>query len=665
MKLPLSWLKDYVEIKESPQKLADDLLLAGTKVDSISTDGNDPIFDFEITPNRADCLSVIGIAREISAIYNRTLTTPAAFSEIPKPQAEGREVAFHVAEGSLCPAYSLGVIDSIKVAPSPDWLACRLEKSGIRSINNIVDITNYVMLETGQPMHAFDLGKINGEMNLRSARTAEKIITLDGIERTIPAEAIIIEDEEKIIDLAGLMGGESSEIDQNTTSVVLQVPIYNPLAIRRTSLALGLRTEASNRFEKKLDPNGHRFAFERAAFLLTRFAQGNLASEIKSIGQSLREHQIELSQSSVSRTLGIKMTESEIKEILSRLEFATSASGKTLKVTVPSFRTDVREPIDIIEEISRIYGYNKFPRTLPCGQVPTEKIPCEDFETEIKQTFASLGLKEIYSSPLTSGEVIESLGRRSENCLKVGNRLIVDYEYLRPTLLVGLLAAAGLNQENFDRFSLFELGKIFEKKQAADHLPLQPNKIAALFFNSGFSHGRGVLEEILQKLNIENAKFAPIEGFGPFGQPAANIFLGENHLGTIGNIQPATLAKFGILSSCFGFELDLKTLQTWAGQNRYQPTPKFPTVKENISLFLPEGLTFTDVSEAIKISAGKNYYSLEPREDQTIDRQRSILIAIEYYDPRHTLKKVEIEAIRQRILKGLEKIGAKPRTANP
>jgi len=663
MKLPLSWLKDYVEVKESPQKLADSLLLTGTKVDSIETIDEDSVFEFEVTPNRADCLSAIGIAREIAAIYKRQLIIPAAFSETPKPQSQGKEVVFQVADRKLCPAYSIGVIDSVKVGPSPDWLAHRLEKSGIRSINNIVDITNYVMLETGQPMHAFDFTKITGRMNLRAAGAGEKIITLDGIERSMPQGAVVIEDAEKLIDLAGLMGGESSEIDQNTTTVVLHVPIYDPLAIRRTSQVLGLRTEASNRFEKQLDPSGHRYGFERAAFLLSTIAQGSLASEIKSVGYGRLEREIKLPASSIGETLGIQLSEGQIKEILASLEFATSLQGRQLKVIVPSFRTDVRKPIDIIEEIGRIYGYNKFPRTLPAGEIPSKDLPSEDFEREIRGFFGLLGLQEIYSSSLTSGEIIESAGYASEDCLRVANRLVVDYEFLRPTLMVGLLAAAKTNQENFNQFSLFELGKVFEKKEAADKLPSQPNKIAALFFNSNFAKSRGALEAVFRKLNIAGAKFTLSEESTLFTQPAANIYLGDVFLGKIGKIKPETSAKFDINLPAFGFELDCETLRSHSAPTYYQPIPKFPTVKENISLFLPEEVAFADVAGAVEKAAGKNYYSLQLLEDTQIERRRSILIGVEYYDPSHTLNKEKTGFIRGKILKELRAIGAQPRIA--
>ncbi|OGY22258.1 MAG: phenylalanine--tRNA ligase subunit beta [Candidatus Woykebacteria bacterium GWB1_45_5] len=662
MKLPLSWLCEFIEIKEEPEKLAEDLLYSGTKVEAIEKIGGDTIFDFEITPNRADCLSVIGIAREIAAIYRRVLRLPPAFTEIPKLSMSKGRFVLEVIDEKLCPYYSLGIIDSVKVAPSPGWLANRLEKSGIRSINNIVDITNYVMLETGQPMHAFDYNKVKEKMVLRASKEGEIITTLDNIERKLPAGAIIIEDSERIIDLAGLMGGKVSEVDQNTKTVILHAPLYDPLTIRRTSQALGLRTEASNRFEKQLDPSGHRFAFERAAELFRTITQGQLVSRIKSVGYPPVERKFEAPISLFKKVLGISLTPKEICEYLSRLEFAFALGNEAISVTIPSFRTDINSPIDLTEEVGRLFGYNKFPKTLPTGQPPTVSLQIADFDQEIKQVFVSLGLKEIYSNTLTSASVLENIEIKSEVCLKVANRLIIDHEYLRPTLLVGLLLAAKSNMASHHSFSLFEVGKVFEKHETKNGLPNQPKKVAALLVNSNFSFAKGVVEAVLRKLNIyKESSFSKAEKVASFGEGVANVFVKGNFVGVVGDISTNVLARFDTPAPTFAFELDLETLKSLATETSYQPAPKFPTARENISLFLPNKTNFAAVLEAVKEGAGKNYYQAELLEDTIIGTRRSILIGIEYYDSAHTLKKEEVDTIRKKVLAALEKIGAEPR----
>lgn len=657
MKLPLSWIKEYVEIKESPEKLSEDLQFSGTKVESVEKRGDEVIFDFEITPNRPDCLGVIGIAREVTAIYKRVLTLPPVFSttQIPK---ESPNVELTLANIRLCPSYSLGIVGSVDVDQSPKWMKERLEDSGIRSLNNIVDITNYVMLETGQPMHAFDSNKIKGGMNLRSSKKGERLVTLDGIERKLPEGSIIIEDREKLIDLAGLMGGEPSEIDKSTENIILHVPVYNPLLIRRTSQALGLRTEASGRFEKLLDPAAHRFAFERAVELIRILAGGKLVSSIKSVGYPTKERFVNFETSLVPKILGIDLSEEHIKETLGRLEFTTHTSSnwsnRFIKVGVPSFRTDIHQGIDLTEEVGRMYGYNNFPKTLPKGRLPQQFHSNTTFENKLKQTLTSLGLSEIYGNPLTSGQNLGNIGIRTENCLRVQNRLAIDYEYLRPSLLVSLFAAVAQNQEINHTFSLFELGTVFEKKRDKKGLPYQPKKLGAIFAGYNFPHVRGILETVFQKNKLSNVKFVRMENTPPFGNPTIDISIGNKQIGIIGNIASDYLTNTNIDISLLAFELNVEALSANSKQISFVPTLKLPTVKENISLFVPDNVSFEKINKAVKRGAGTNLYSIDILEDTLIKQKRALLLGVEYFDPKKTLDKKEITIIRSRVLTQLE-----------
>ncbi|MDP2720392.1 MAG: phenylalanine--tRNA ligase subunit beta [bacterium] len=660
MKLPISWLEDFVKINNPAERLAEDLQLSGTKVESIENISGDTVFDFEITPNRADCLSVIGVAREIAAIYKEKLTVPDVFTDTSIGK-DGKKVELTVTENKLCPFYSLGVIDNIRVGSSPSWLVSRLEKSGVRSINNIVDVTNYVMIETGQPMHAFDYDKIKGKMRLRSSLEGEKIVTLDGIGRDLPAGAIIIEDEEKIIDLAGLMGSESSEVSTGTETVVLHVPLYDPLSIRRTSASLGLRSEASNRFEKKLDPIGHRYAFERSVHLIQTIVSGRLTSSIKSVNYPVRERSLLVPESLIRNVLGLKISGPVIIDILKRLGFAvnqqTSTKEKILKVIIPTFRTDIEDPIDITEEVGRIYGYNNFPRVLPVGSPPIETSQQINFEKQVKEALSSVGLKEIYSSSLTSGQVLDNFGLSTQETLKISNRLVIDFEYLRPTLLIGLVEAAALNVANFDRFSLFETGKVFSKEKKAADLYYQPNKIGAVFVGRDFAEAKGILETALKKLSISDLRFEKTESKGPLGVNSANVFSGSKLLGFFGDVEGTILNKIGITAPVFAFELDQDSLESMSTQPFYHPIHKFPTLKENISLFLPDSLPFARVYEAVKSAAGKNFYSLELLEDTRLGNKRAVLLGVEYFAQRRTLDKADIAKIRKQVLDELVKIG--------
>jgi len=659
MKLPVSWLREYVEIKEPPEKLAEDLLFSGTKVEKIEKTKEDVIFNFEITPNRADCLSVIGIAREIAAIYSRILKIPASFSHTQTNSKE-KLINLEVKESYLCPYYSLGVIDNVKIGPSPNWLSDRLEKSGIRSLNNIIDITNYVMLETGQPMHAFDYDKVTGKLILRASREGERVRTLDNTERILPKGSIIIEDSEKLIDLAGLMGGKNSEVDINTKTLILHVPVYNPVAIRHTSQATNLRTEASNRFEKLLDPALHRYAFERATELFSTLASGKLVSPIESIGYPPKEKTIKFPISLINKILGIRITKDKTINLLERLGFSTCIDKDQIIVGIPSFRTDITNPTDLTEEIGRLYGYNKFPKTLPSGKLPTKNYSEESYQQKLKNILEGLGLKEIYTNTLVSSKQIEDLGFKTTDCLKVSNPLVKDFEYLRPSLFIGLLSSTRLNQDNFNKFILFEIGRTFEKKMQEDGLPRQPFKIGVLALNYSFGYLKGILETILNKLNIKGVSFDKED------KNKIDIYVKNNQIGHFNFFNGDILSKFNIKRPSCGFELDFEKLILNISSTNYKPIPNFPTVKENISLFLPPDASYITIKQAIQKGASKHYFSAELLEDTVISGKRSILIGVEYYDPKHTLNKEDIEIIRNSIIKQLEGIGAKIRTAvNP
>jgi len=659
MKLPLSWLKEYVDIKEPTNELVASLQSSGTKVESVININDDTIFDLEITPNRPDCLSVIGVAREIAAIYGRKIKLPDVFSTVIN-ETRNRPVDINVDSNKLCPNYSVGLVESVSVGRSPNWMVERLEKSDVRSINNIVDITNYVMLETGQPMHAFDADKIKGRMVMRLSKKEEHITTLDGIERVLPKNTIIIEDEEKIIDLAGLMGGRNSEVDNKTKNVLLHAPLYDPLLIRTASQNLGLRTEASNRFEKKLDPVAHRFAFERALQLIGILAQGKLASPIKSIGYPTKEQYVIFKSSLVRDVLGIDINSESISQILTKLGFSISMKNEdgatVFKVGVPSFRTDINHPIDITEEIGRIYGYNNFPKTLPTGSPPEIDLSHENFEKKIKLILSNLGLKEIYSNSLTSASVLDNLGLEVENTLKVANRLVIDYEYLRPSLLVGLIIAASLNKEYFDRFSLYETGRVFKKNEGGDTLPDQPKYLSAIFYNTDFLQVKGALETLFNSLHIKGVGFDKNTKQKIFGENSATVKINEVTLGTIGDLKKEALAKFDIKAPVFAFEIDLDNLLNRISHPIYKPPPKFPTVKEDVSLFITKGTTFSQIENAIKQAVGNKLYNLELIEDIYLKNKRSLLIGLEYFHPNRTLTKEDTTSLRSKIYESLNSL---------
>lgn len=666
MKLPLSWLKEYVRFTQTPEKLAEKMLFSGTKVEEIISKKDETIFDLEITPNRPDTLSILGLAREVAVLTNSELLEPS-IKELPSYKKR-LPLTFKAQSKKLCPNYSLVIIDQIKVAPSPSWITERLENAGIRAINNIVDITNYAMVELGQPMHAFDYDKISGaKMLLRLSKKGEKITTLDGEERVIPENSIIIEDSEKIIDLAGLMGGQSSEIDEQTSTVVLHVPIYDPTTIRKTSVTLGLRTEASSRFEKLLDLSVHPKALRRAVELILMTAGGEIGSQtITEENQPYLASKIDLSIEETQRFLGAEIGSGEIVEILSSLGFQVRLKPgedmQILEVTPPSWRRDVTSNVDLYEEIGRIYGYNEFPKTLPKGEVPPqEESTTINLEFKIKEILQGLGFNECYLFTLTSQKMLLSSLINPEETLKLANANSEDFEYLRPHLTPGLLTAAELNLREFENVSLFELGRVFQK-ELKDSLPIQPKRVT-LISSKDFYQLKGVLEVLLKELGItlyslKEDSYEILEtGL------SAKILSKNNTLGKIGLLNKKVLQNFGIKKPLTLLDLDFEVLVKLAtNERKYEPLPKFPYVQEDFSFTIPGQLPVEEIIKAVAIDP-----KIEKAEvfdiytNSALGKKKSIGLGVRYRSKTGTLDKSEIESLRGKIIQALEKLGAQLR----
>jgi len=660
MLVPFSWLKEYVAIDEEAEEVAEKLLLSGTKVEKILKEGDETVFELEITPNRPDCLGVIGVPREVAALYEKPLKIQEPFANT-KEGSKQKRLRFTVKDRQLCPYYSIGVIDAVKIQESPEWLKKRLTLVGVRPINNVVDITNYVMISTGQPMHAFDYDKINGEMLLRAAKEGEVVKTLDGIERKLASGTIIIEDTQKTIDLAGIMGGENSQVGESTSTIILHVPVYNPVAIRKASQFLGIRTEASNRFEKELDPNGHRFAFETALNLLRFEASGELVSEIKSAGYPVKSPSFTVLLEKINAILGVKIPEERIVDILVRLGFeilpSPSTDGRALELQPPTWRPDIQITEDVAEEVGRIWGYNLFPRNLPEGEIPThEDSFLPDWEKLVREILTSSGFSETYSHSMISASSINNFGLAPENCLKVSNRMVIDHEYLRPTLLLGLLQAVSLNLGIYEAVSLYEFGRVFSKNVSAkDKLPFQPRKVAALSTKATFAKLKGVLEEILHKFQVKDYRFEK-ESSEKVWSPVARLIIKKEEIGYIGRIEGSILRNFSVDETVFGFEIDFdKLIKHASSKNVYNPPPRLPVVKEDLSIAVEANLYVQEILNSISSLKERRLYKVMISEVIPWQGKKSILLKFEYYDPRKTLTDSEAKSIRGKIINILTK----------
>ncbi|MGB2705878.1 MAG: phenylalanine--tRNA ligase subunit beta, partial [Candidatus Omnitrophota bacterium] len=457
--------------KLDPAKLTNLLTMAGVNAASCKKIGGDYIFEFEITANRPDCLSIIGIAREIAALLGKKLKVPkeikgtAPFFKMLK-EKKGAVPFIEIKDPELCPHYTARVIKNVEVKSSPDWLKERIISVGLRPVNNIVDITNFVLFETGQPMHAFDLDKLRGSLSVRRAKEGEQIITIDNIPRTLAEGTLVIADEGGPVAIAGVMGALKAEVGRLTKNILLESAFFNPVSVRRASRALGLTSESSYRFERRIDNDMVLRASGRASALIGAIAGG----EIKTLTDLGRKNgyskAIKFDPEKTSSILGISIKKNRAVKILKSLGFSVKDKKGFVAVTVPSFREDVKSEIDLTEEVARIHGYENIPLTLP-HIVGNTKIKgfADILEEKIRRTLTRLGLDEIITYGLIKKSGINGLDVDDAEVIAIKNPLSIDQEIMRPTMLPGMLKVISYNlSRKVKRLSLFEVGKIYKEK---------------------------------------------------------------------------------------------------------------------------------------------------------------------------------------------------------
>lgn len=468
MKVSYNWLKQFINLSSiSPKKLANDLSLFGLEAESVKKVGKDYILNLEITPNRGDCLSIIGIARELSALYDRKLNIPKINI---KSQRINKKLKIDIKEPKICPRFTARIIDNISIGQSPQWLIKRLNSYGFRALNNIIDITNYVMIETGQPLHAFDYDKIsNGIVKIRQAKKGESIITLDGKNNDLDNNTIIIKDDKTIYDLAGIMGGYNSEVDNKTKTILLQGSILDPILIRRTSKKLAKTTDASYRFERGVDYSGTKYALERASELIKRTSQKAKIGPIVDVKKQIpKDQNIKIDIKKINNLLGIILNKKQIINYLDKLGFKTSQPSNYLTnqliVKVPYYRKyDVTIWQDIAEEVARVYGYN----SLRKSHYKKEKVIVNKKfvnKESLKDILVDWGFTEVHSYSFSDEKLMKLLGYNLFSCRKVINPVAPENRYLRPSLEPSILTAISKNPWA-PEINIFEIGKIFSKNK--------------------------------------------------------------------------------------------------------------------------------------------------------------------------------------------------------
>jgi len=632
----------------------------------------DAVLDFDITPNRPDCLSIIGIAREIAALTGKVARLPeVSYDETGEP-IEGKS-SVEIADPDLCPRYCASLITDVEVAPSPPWLEQRLLSCGMRPINNIVDVTNYVMLEYGQPLHAFDYHKLaQRRIIVRRSGENEFITTIDGVDRSLTSDMLVIGDGQGAVAIAGVMGGAESEVTPGTTAVLIESANFNPASLRRTSMALRLRSEASLRFEKGISPELPLPALRRTTQLMAELSGGSVAKGIIDVYPGKVEPRpISLATGQVRRILGVDVALEQIVKVLSSLGFECQVlSPEQISVAVPYWRTDVRLAEDLVEEIARIIGYDELPTTLHCGALPRyEPDPIRALQERASEILAGCGMQQVITYSLTSLEMLGKAGAQLVP-LRVANPITLGQEYLRTTLRPGLLQALSANEKHEeDGIRLFEVGKVYLPRTG--DLPEERYMLAGVLSGPRVEHSwhgqgealdffdaKGVLEALLERLGVA-AGFEPAEDaiFSP-GTGAKIVVQGQS-VGTLGELHPSVADSFDISSRPVSlFEIDLESLLPAAiTPRRYRPIARFPVTLRDMALVVEAEVPakrVQDIIESCPLVARVSLFDVYSG-GQVPAGKKSLAYRILYQSPSRTLTDEEVNRAQGQILDRLQR----------
>lgn len=633
-----------MKTKATAKKIAECLSLCGPSVEGVEKIGKDFLYSIEVTTNRIDAASVMGIARETSAILPR-FRIPARFV-IPKVSPRVKfapEVDYLDAkvDPKLCPRFSTVLIKNVKIGESPKLIRDRLKSVGVRPLNNVVDITNYLMYTLGQPSHVFDWDKIKGhKMLLRESKRGEVVTTLDGKSYKLFGGDIVIEDGEgRLIDLPGIMGGENSSVTSETKNVLFFAQTYNPANIRRTVMSLSKRTNASSLFEKGLDPEIVSLTIRRGIDLFKKICGGELSEYALDIYPNpYKQKQVRVTGEFISDKLGVSLSKDQVVKFLEPLGFQSSWAGGELVVSVPSFRAnDISAPEDILEEIARIYGYHNLPSKLMEGALAEEaKKPQFDFEWKIKNILKGWGGVEVLTSSLASLQKATLAGDKSW-LLKLKNPLGEEGEYLRDSLAPSLEAAAQSNAWEKNPFFLFEMSNVY--LPVRENLPEEKMMLGGVFSGYSFREAKGVVEALLEELNLEVGQSTDrARGFEP----------NKHILFTTGG---RDLGQLGILESgALYFEFDVKLLSGASGGLRFSPIPKYPEQIEDVTLVLPKATSVGKVIKSIKDSdrqiAGVDLFDIY---------KDAYTFRVAYQNPQKTLTDKEVARLRNKYLTRIRK----------
>ncbi|MGM0874846.1 MAG: phenylalanine--tRNA ligase subunit beta [Bacillota bacterium] len=640
---------------------------------------DDAVLELGLTPNRADALSMLGVAHEVAAILNRDVKYPEiSYESIEEKALNAIAVKVEATEDN--PLYIAKVIKNVTIAPSPLWMQTQLMAAGIRPHNNVVDITNFVLLEYGQPLHAFDYDRLGSkEILVRRAKDGEKIVTLDDQERTLTADHLVITNGTEPVALAGVMGGANSEVQADTKTILLESALFNGQRIRTASKDHGLRSEASARYEKGVDPNRVHAAAERATQLISIYAGGEvLEGSVEVQSTTFKPAVVTTTAEKVNRVLGMNISAGEMKTIFERLQFGVVVDNSTITVTVPTRRGDITIEEDLVEEVARLYGYDNIPTTLPVGQaIPGKLTDYQEKRRKVRRYLEGSGLYQAITYSLTSEEKAAKYALVGSELTRLSLPMSEERSVLRLSLLPHLLDALKYNlARQMDQVSLYEIGSVF-LSQGKDSQPLEKERLSAAVTGLWYSHSwqsekkpvdfyvvKGIVDGLVELLGLTNQikyKQASREGMHP-GR-TAELFLGEKLVGFIGQVHP-TVQKELDLAETYVFELSLADLLTAeVEETRFETIPRYPSISRDIALVVEKDVVAGDIEETITEAGGKMLKGVSVFDlyegDRLEEGKKSVAFSLRYFDPERTLTDEDVTKAHEKVLKAVEeKFGA-------
>ena len=666
-----NWIREYVKVPRAAA-LAELLTMHSFEVGEVKKVGKDYALAIDVLSNRAaDCFSHIGIARECAVLVGAKLKIPAPKLQENKHLQTKDFITVTIQDKDDCPRYTARVVTKVTVGSSPQWIQQRLKVCGIRPINSIVDITNYVMLETGQPLHAFDYDKIAGQNRkiiVRRAEKEEKILTLDGKRYHLDNDILVIADEKGPLALAGIKGGKRAEVDKGTTTIVLESANFAAKRIRKSAQRVGLATDASRRFEHEIDPNLTEVAINRAAFLIQKIAKGKPAVGVADVyPKKVRPKMIKLDVAYVGKLLGIAIPKTEVVSILKRLGFTFKSTGR---VEVPTFRRDITLPEDLIEEIGRVYGYQRIPAVFPTAAlIPPKKNFDVLWENKIKDILKELGFSEMYNYSFVGAKELSLFEYKSESVAVVANPASIEQQYLRPSLIPNLLKNVKENLKHVTAdLKIFEFGNIFACKKGG---PQEKRMITMVFTGTrgqdAFYHLKGTIDVLLNRLGINGVWYdayqaTPEESKRTIwhSQKAAEIKVGQNEIGFLGTIASRVTKVLKIAGSVVVCDIDFEKLSSLCTDTyEYRPISPFPAATRDIAVLVPRGTKVVEVLNSIEIAGGTLLIDVDlfdMYEGDTIPGgKKNLAFHLVYQAKDRTLGAKEIDSIQENVIKTLEK----------